>query len=578
MKLINEFIRKNKLLVGGTLVLLLVQFITILYIPYLVAHIVDDGIVQGRFDIVMQLGVEMVIASIIGVIVAVACSYYSSVISTKFGSDLRMTVFNKVQTLSYKDAEEYGVSALVSRITSDVVNIQQVVVMTFQMILPGPFIGIVCVVMSFMVSAEMGWIALGTVSIFMGVAVLVTILSFPYLKSIQKYLDKMMLVLRESFIGVRIIRAFDNSKYEQERTDKTFDDYADNMIKINRLFAFLTPIAYSVLGFSMVAILWFGLIHVPSGSMPIGEVTAVIEYTTLAVLTLVMAALVVVMLPRAYAALLRIQDILDINPSIQDLKSHQQVRIDDVKDNVIVFDNVSFDYDGGENYAVHDINFSCKVGETTAIIGATGSGKSTVAKMMMRLLDVSSGSIKFADKDIRDLSQEHLRDYISYVPQKAFLFSGTVRENIKFHDPSLSDNAMMAAANTAQAHDFISGLESGYDAVVARGGMNFSGGQKQRISIARALSKPSDLYIFDDSFSALDYKTDAKLRKALREEFSDKAILIIAQRVSSIMHADNIIVMDKGRIIAEGKHEDLLVNSEVYRDFARSQHILVEEV
>ncbi|CCV64374.1 ABC transporter, ATP-binding/permease protein [Alteracholeplasma palmae J233] len=577
MKLILAFIKKNKLLVIMTFLLLIIQLITILYIPYLVAHIVDDGILKNDLNVVIRLGIEMGVVAIIGVVVSILCSYYSAVTSTKFGTFLRLSIFEHIQKLSINEVENYGTSAFVSRITSDVVNIQQVVIMLFQMILHGPVIGIVAVIMSFGVSIDLGYIALATVGTFMLVAVIVTWISFRYLNDIQKFLDKMMLVLREFFVGVRIIRAFDNSKYEKERTNKTFEDHADNMKKINKLFAWLSPIAYATLGFSMMAILWVGLFDVQQGAIPIGEVTAVIEYTTLAILTLVMAALVIVMIPRAYAALKRVEYILDLKPTVNDpIKSKNKIK--EIETNILVkFEHVHFDYDGKENYALDGVNFDIKKGETVAIIGATGSGKSTVAKLLLKLHNISKGAIYLDGLSIEDLKQDDIRDKISYVPQKAFLFTGTIRDNVKFHNKDVSDELMIKAAKVAQADDFIQSLDHGYDSVVARGGQNFSGGQKQRISIARALCKPADLYIFDDSFSALDYKTDAKLRMALKEEFSEKTLLIIAQRVSTIMHADKIIVMDKGTIIGIGKHEELIKNNQTYQDFAKSQHIKVGE-
>lgn len=575
MKLVKQFIRQNLSLVLGTLFLLLIQLTATLYIPYLVAHIVDDGILANNLNTIYSLGLEMLFVAIIGVIAAVACSYYSSVIATRFGTDLRLQVFKKVQVLSVKDVEDYGTSSLVSRITSDVVDIQQVVVMLFQMILPGPLIGIVCVIMSYMISPTLGLVALMSILVFLGAAIIVTKRAVPYMNAIQYYLDRMILVLREFFIGVRIIRAFDNSEYEQKRTDKTFEDHAENMIKINRLFAYLSPIAYALLGVSMVAILWFGLIDVPSGTLQLGEVTAVIEYTTLTILTLIMAALVIVMIPRALAALQRVDTLIAIEPSVQDITTAH--KLSHASDDIVRFEHVFFGYEGEDGDALVDVSFYIPKGQTTAIIGATGSGKSTIAKLIMRFHDTTNGRVMFQDTDIRDLSQHDLRDSISYIPQKSFLFSGTVQENIKFHKPNGSNEAMRQAARTAQAAPFIESLDASYHSEVVRGGMNFSGGQKQRISIARALYKDADLYVFDDSFSALDYKTDAILRQALKKDMPEATYLIIAQRVSTIMNADQIIVMDQGHIVGIGTHTSLMQTSPVYRQFAESQHIFDEQ-
>lgn len=413
-----------------------------------------------------------------------------------------------------------------------------------------------------------------TILLFFGTVVFVFWKSLDNMKAIQERIDCMVAKLREVFVGVKIIRAFDNSAYEEDRTNDTFAAHANNIIAINRRFAFISPTAFLFLGVVMAAILWFGSFEVTTGAVKIGAVTAVIEYVTLALLQLLSGALVTVMIPRAVASLSRVQKVLDQQTSLTDREQVRDDRYDEKADELVQFDNVTFQYPGAEKAVLDGISFSVKRGQTVAVIGATASGKSTVAKILLRFDDIQSGSIRLGGVNIRKLSQKFLRDKISYVPQTAFLFSGTVRENLKYASGDITDEQMVKAAKIAQADGFVSSLKEGYDSVVARGGTNFSGGQKQRLCIARALAKKADVYVFDDSFSALDNRTDAMVRKEIRENLHDVAVIIIAQKLSSILDADEIIVLDKGRIVGKGTHEELLKTNVIYKEFAVSQQIV----
>lgn len=574
MRILLRFLRRNKRLFFFTLFFLLLQTICILLIPFFTEEIVDHGIASGSIDTVLSIALKMMVSSVIGVIVSITCTYLTAKLSSKLGASIREKLYTHIQGFTLEEQKQYGPAALATRGSGDVANVQQVLVMLIQMILPGPFIGIVAVIMTWGVSKELALIVALTILLFFGTVVFVFWKSLHNMKAIQERIDRMVAKLREVFVGVKIIRAFDNSAYEEERTNDTFVAHANNIIAINRRFAFISPTAFLFLGVVMAAILWFGSFEVTTGAVKIGAVTAVIEYVTLALLQLLSGALVTVMIPRAVASLTRVQKVLDQQTSLTD---REQVKDDQYNENaeeLVQFDNVTFQYPGAEKAVLDGISFSVKRGQTVAVIGATASGKSTVAKILLRFDDIQSGAIRLGGVNIRKLSQKFLRDKISYVPQTAFLFSGTVRENLKYAGGDISDVQMVKAAQIAQADGFVSALKEGYDSVVARGGTNFSGGQKQRLCIARALAKQADVYVFDDSFSALDNRTDALVRKAIKENLHNVAVIIIAQKLSSILDADEIIVLDKGRIVGKGTHEELLKTNAIYKEFAVSQQIV----
>jgi ATP-binding cassette subfamily B protein len=381
-----------------------------------------------------------------------------------------------------------------------------------------------------------------------------------------------MVKLREFFNGINMIRAFDNQETEESKTNQRFTEYADSMIKVNKIFALLTPVAYLIMGLVFALIIWAGSHLVGTGEIQIGVVTAVIEYSMQTLGYLIMAAMVIVTLPRSLASLRRINEILDKKPEITDTNTSTHLINQNNTDSLVSLNQVTFAYNGAEP-VLENISFDILRGKTTAIVGGTGSGKSTVAKIILNLTTIQSGEILFNSQNINTLSQQTLREKISYVPQKAFLFSGTIESNLKMGLSNADKTQMKIAANIAQATDFITNQENGYDSFVAQGGTNFSGGQKQRLSIARALIKPADLYIFDDSFSALDYQTDANLRKALKTDMPEATFLIVAQRLSTIQDADHIIILDEGKIVGQGTHTELLHHNQTYQEFAISQGI-----
>ena len=570
MRILKNFIKENKKMSIMTIVFLLIQMIGILLIPFFTEEIVDKGIANRDLSIVYSVAIKMIITAIIGGIFSVLCTYSTAKLSSLLGKEIRTKLYGHVQELALEDQKQYGPASLATRSSSDVANIQQVLVMFIQMILPGPIIGIIAIIMTVNVSK--------TLAIIVGIAIIIFFATISYvfykclynMQEIQVRIDKMLSKIREIFMGVKIIRAFDNSEYEQNRTDDTFESYADNMITINRKFAVICPTSFLLLGLVLTCIVWIGGMDVIDGQIQIGTVTAVIEYVTLALLQLLSGALVTVMIPRSIASLKRIETVLNHEPSVKDSEKSKENEIK-INGEGVEFKNVVFQYEGSDRPVLNNMTFNCKRGETVAIIGATASGKSTIGKVLLRFNDIQSGEIKVGGVNIKDISQKFLRSKISYVPQTSFLFSGTIKENIKYGADNITDEEMEKAAEIAQAKDFIESQSKGYDSFVARGGTNFSGGQKQRLCIARALAKKADIYVFDDSFSALDNRTDRNLRKAIKDNMKDVIVIIVAQKISSIVGADKIIVLDQGEIVGRGTHEELIENNEMYQNFVKSQ-------
>lgn len=568
MKLFKIFFKEYQRMFFITFILMIVQAVGTLMIPYYVAEIIDEGILTQDQGAIWRNGAFMLGIAILTGIVSIIASYFSAILAGRFGYFLRKRLVDKTQQLSIADMDEFGTPTLLARTTSDITNIQQIMMMVFQMIIPAPLICLASIILTGVISWRFIWIPIASIVLFSVVSLLVIKKAIPLADVMQQRMDKMMQILREFYTGVRVIRAFNKTNFKKERTDQTFSSYADVMIRVNKLFAVLNPTVNLVMGIGMTAVLAFGGVLVLQGNVPIGSLTAISEYTILSLWFLTMAAMVIVMIPKALASLERVGEVLAKEEEIVD---GQKVSFEPRADSPIaVFDHVDFAYSGAEEAVLSDITFEIPKG-VTAIVGGTGSGKSTIAKALLRLKDTTKGEIRFLGDSIQDVTQEALRARISYVPQKAFLFSGTVKDNFLFGNPQATIEEMKQAARIAQAEDFINHLDGQYDAFVAQKGNNFSGGQKQRLSIARALIKPADLYFFDDSFSALDYQTDAKLRKALKQELTEAAIVIVAQRLSTIKDADQIIVLEKGRIAGKGTHEELLKTCQVYQEFAKSQ-------
>ena len=570
MTYLKQFLKRNNGLFFLTIVALAFQTIGTLAVPFLIGKLIDTGISSGNQKLVISIGIQMLIVAIIGSLAAVLGSFLSAKLAANYGYEIRKDFYQKTQELSIQKMDSFGVSSLLTRMMNDVTNVQRALMMIFQLILPAPIICVFAVVMTFINSPTLAIIPLISIVIYLVAVFYLLKKGLPLSSSIQQKLDAMVTKLREFFNGINMIRAFDNQETEESKTNHRFKDYADSMIAVNKIFSFLTPVAYLIMGLVFSLIIWVGSLLVGQGQLQIGTVTAVIEYSMQTLGYLIVAAMVLVTLPRSIASLKRIDKVLE-TPS--EFVAATNSRNTSVTDDVLVrFDDVTFSYNDAEPI-LENISFDILKGKTTAIVGGTGSGKSTVAKLLLNLSNINSGDILVHNRSLSNWKQEDLRQIISYTPQKAFLFSGSIESNLLMGNSHASKNDMDRAIKTAQADSFIFNQKEGYQTAVSQGGSNFSGGQKQRISIARALIKPADLYVFDDSFSALDYQTDAKLRKGLKTEMSEQTFLIIAQRLSTIQEADQIIVLDEGKIVGKGTHEVLLSTNKIYQEFAISQGI-----
>lgn len=584
MKLLFRFMKPYRALVAVTLLVLLVDNVGTLLVPTMLADMINTGIGTGDFDYIVRGGLAMLGASLLASGGAMTGAYLAAKLASNVARDIRNAVYDASLAFSGGDFERFGTGSMITRTLNDTNVIQQSVIATIQLVLPVPFLSVAGIVMACMIDYQMGMLLAAVVAIVLAIAVVTVAKAAPIFMSLQKLIDRMNVVLRESIVGARVIRAFNKERHAERRLDEVFTSYADRAIKVNLLFAGLDCSAFFFMNIAEVAVLWLGGNRVGAHAMQIASVSAVLEYAMLILFFVMMAQIVALTLPRARACLDRAAAVIDLQPEIADGvepaafaapapgadPAAASAAREAASDDVAVFDHASFRFEDADEDTLHDLSFACKRGQTTAIIGSTGSGKSTIAKMLLRLHDVTEGAVRFRGVDVRDLAQRDLRGAISYVPQKAWLFSGTVASNLRYGDDTADEAAMRHALEVAQS-EFVFDLPQGLETPVAQGGTNFSGGQRQRLSIARALMKRADLYIFDDSFSALDFKTDAALRRALVPETRGAAVLIIAQRISTILHADRIVVLKDGRIEGKGTHEELMETCAVYRDIARSQ-------
>lgn len=568
MRLLWQTIKPYKALVAATLAALLLDVAGTLYVPTMLAGMINQGVTSGGTDFILGQGLKMLVACCCASGGALLGNYLCARLASYVGRDIRNAVYEASLAFSGSDFEEFGTGSMITRTLNDVNVIQQTVMLATQAMLPVPIICVMGTVLAFRVDAQMGAMMLAVVTVVMIFAVIAVRRAASIFEKMQGFIDRMNVVLRENIIGVRVIRAFGKERHEEGRMGRVFSDYADAAIKVNWIFAGVDCFSFCLMNIAEVLLMWLGGNRVGAHAMEIGSISAVVEYAMLIMFYIMMAQFVALMVPRAIVCLQRCSEAIHMQPSIVDGRDGD--RPDAASDVVAAFEHASFRFDDADEDTLHDIDFACRRGQTTAIIGPTGSGKSTIAKMLLRLHDVTAGSVRFSGVDVRDLAQRDLRERIAYVPQKAWLFSGTVASNLRYGNDRATDAEMRHALDVAQS-DFVWGLPEKLDAPVAQGGTNLSGGQRQRLAIARALMKHADLYIFDDSFSALDFKTDAALRRALGPETRDAAVLIIAQRINTILHADQIIVLKDGRIEGKGTHEELMESCEVYREIANSQ-------
>jgi ATP-binding cassette, subfamily B, multidrug efflux pump len=567
MKLLS-YLKPYRFQVILVLVLVFLQSLSELYLPTLMADIVDRGVVHGDSAYIWQIGAFMLLVTLIGGACAVGASYWASKSASGTARDLRSRVFGHVERFSLEEFDRIGTASLITRTTNDITQVLSVMTMMMRVIVMAPMMCIGGIIMAASKDAPLSIVIIAVVPALALFIALVFRKGGPLFRAMQTKLDHLGLVLREQLTGIRVIRSFNRNEYERERFDKANMDLTDTSIQVNRLMAFMMPVMLLVMNVASLAIIWFGGIRIENGQMQVGELIAFIQYAWQIMFALVFASMMLVMIPRAAASWTRIREVLEMDPSLTD--DGESARMTGGKPSV-EFRNVTFRYPGAEMAALENISFTAEAGQMTAVIGGTGSGKSTLMNLIPRFYDVSEGQVLLGGVDVRRTTQENLRARIGLVPQKALLFSGTVADNIRYGKQEASEEEIRHAASVAQAADFIGELEGGYDAMISQGGGNLSGGQKQRLSIARALVRRPDVYVFDDSFSALDYKTDARLRQALRSETNGAAVLVVAQRISTVMDADRIIVLDDGRVAGIGTHRELLQSCEVYREIALSQ-------
>ena len=573
MKTLVRFLKPHKGLVALTLLILLIDNAGTLLVPTMLANMVNVGITSGSTEYILRNSLLM-----LGATAMASGGAVTARLASRVACDIRCAIYRKSLEFSASDFERFGTGAMITRTLGDINVIQQAIIMTCQMVLPMPVLAVVGIILAFRIDYQMGLMLLIAVAIVMVLAVITVAKTAPIFIRLQNFIDRMNVVLRENIIGARVIRAFGREKREEEREGRVFGEYAQNAIRVNYVFSGLDCSCFFVINMVEVCVIWLGGNRVGAHAMQIASISAVLEYAILILFYIMTAQMVMVTMPRAKACLNRAREVLELEPSIVDSADAKTPSVAaeptrvlaDERDVVARFDHASFRFADADEDTLHDLTFSCRRGQTTAIIGSTGSGKSTVAKLLLRLHDITRGRVLLGERDVRDITQRELRARVSYVPQKAWLFSGTVASNLRDGLPDATEEQMRHALDVAQSQ-FVYDLERGLDAAVAQGGTNFSGGQRQRLAIARAIIKPADLYIFDDSFSALDFKTDAALRAALTQEMRGSALLIIAQRISTILHADQIIVLKDGEVVGQGRHEELMETCEVYRAIAESQ-------
>lgn len=548
--------------------LILLEVLTTLKLPDLMSDIVDQGIATGNISLIWRTGLIMLAVALAGIIVAISGNYLASRASTAFGRDLRQAIFSQVEKFSPQEFNKFGTASLITRTTNDVQQMQMVFLMSMRMAMRAPLTAIGGVIMVVKKDPRLALLLLTLIPIISVVVSFVVIKGIPLFKSLQKKLDRLNQVLREQLIGVRVIRAFDRGKYETGRFGEANHDLTTTALKVNRMMVTLMPIMGLLVNFTSVGIIWFGAKRIDAGFLQVGDMMAFLQYTMQIFIAVMMLSMLFVMLPRASASADRIKEVLETEPSITD---PEDPKIIDECTGVVQFHNVTFVYPGAAKPVLHKINFSASPGQTTAIIGGTGSGKSTILDLVPRFYDPTEGKITLDGVDIKELAQADLRSKLGYVPQKAMLFSGTIAENIKGGKHDATDEEVAEAARIAQATNFIEEREDKYDDFIAQGGTNVSGGQKQRLSIARAVVRRPQVYLLDDTFSALDYKTDALLRTELLKSAAQATVIVVAQRVSTILHADQIIVLEEGKVVGQGTHKELLENCGVYQEIVASQ-------
>ncbi len=553
----------------GALALLALQAYCDLAVPDYMSDLVNNGVISGNANYILQTGGKMLVITLISAVCTIITGYFAARIAAYTARDMRADVFKRVQTFSNPELDKFSPASLITRTTNDITQVQMLIIMMVRMVFYSAILGTGGAIKAIAESRSLSGTIVGAVFALVLLIAFLIVVVLPKMRLVQTLVDKVNLVSRENLEGMLVIRAFNSQKFEEARFDGANRTLTDNSLFINRAMSIMMPAMMFIMNVTVVLIVWFGAHQIANLQMDLGQMMAFMQYAMQIIMSFLMLSIMFILIPRAMVSAGRIKEVIETDTVVKDKVKAVQPRVEFVPD--IEYDNVTFSYPGGEEPVLKNISFTAKHGQTTAFIGVTGSGKSTLVNLLIRFYDVTSGRILLDGVDIRDMKRSDLRAKIGYIPQKAMLFSGTIRSNLQYADPGSSFENIERAARIAQAEEFISTTPDGYEAHVAQGGTNFSGGQKQRLSIARALVKNAPIYIFDDSFSALDMKTDAALREALHRETGGSTLLIVAQRVGTILTADQIIVLENGEIVGKGTHRELLRSCEVYREIAMSQ-------